>query len=498
MYLDGYVAFMNQRGTKRRVSKDGKIRVLIVGAGDTGTDLFNTIIDEPGIVLTGIFDGNNEFSSFDLAGPRNTPVFNDISEAMRTMPDIAFHLDKSGVDSTEIMAHKPTHTEIIGHQGVRFFLNMIRHSRLSTMRQIHQHKEQLTEGPANPSGLDHPTVSISTSDSFNNSPRNEGRRLLNILCIDDDPGFLDLLRGILEPAGYNVISARTGQEGMEQAIIHRPELIILDLLIQDMDGLDLSLALKNNAATVGIPVMIITAQNVTVGERLKLAGKIESLMQKNCFCGEDLLAHIDDLEITYPVRVGLLDTVSGLFDRSYFEIRLAQEISRADRHKTVFSILLADIDRFSEYARISKGNCNTCIQEVADFLLETTRGSDVLIRYGSDKFALLLTSSTEDATHIVARRLLSFIENCRFPGVEELEQGKLTVSVATVHYDRIGPCAPEKMISKAEELIREAKKEGGGNIKIYGMTCPPDIDPQLQQVFGQHLEENLEDQVEPQ
>lgn len=472
------------------MSEDGKIRALIVGASETGTALFDTIIDEPGVFLTGIFDGKNEFSSFDLACARNIPVFKDLSQAMQTMPDIVFHLSESGVDASEILTHKPAHTEVIEHQGVRFFLNMIRHSRIKTMRWAHQRKKEIEEGPVQNRELDHPGAFLSAASSSPDIVKNKGGRLLNILCIDDDAGFLEMLQGILDTAGYKVVSARTGKEGMEKAIAHRPDLIILDLIIPDMDVLELSRALSSTAATVDIPVLILTAHDITVGERMKLVGKIESIMQKNCFTAEDLLAHIRDLEITYPVRVGLLDTVSGLFDRAYFQIRLAQEICRADRHKTVFSILMADIDGFSEYAEVcGKDNCNVCIREIADFLVETTRGSDILTRYGIDEFAIILSSATEEATHIVARRLLSFIENYHFPAVEQLKQGRLTSSIAIVHYDRIGPIAPEKMISKAQELLREAKKQGGGNITIYGLTGLPEIDPQLDLVFRHNLGE---------
>jgi diguanylate cyclase (GGDEF)-like protein len=312
-----------------------------------------------------------------------------------------------------------------------------------------------------------------------NFSKNKGRRPVNILCIDDNEGVRELLREILEPEGYNILTAGTGKEGIEKALVYRPDLIILDLMIPDMDGFELSRVLKNNAATVDIPIIILTAKDITIEERLKLVGNIESMMQKSYFTKEDLLSHIRDLEITYPVRAGLLDKVSGLFDKSYFQIRLAQEICRADRYHTIFAILMADIDGFSEYAKVNgMNNGNICIRKIADFLRKTTRGSDSLVRYGIDEFAILLSSATEEASRIVARRLLSFIESYHFPKVEQLKKMKLTASIAVVHYNRIGSSAPEQMISKAQELIREAKKNGGGKILIYGqnMYTGEDID----------------------
>jgi len=302
--------------------------------------------------------------------------------------------------------------------------------------------------------------------------RNAGKNPLNILCIDGNEGAPELLRGILEPAGYHVITAKTGKEGMGKALTFRPDLIILDLMFPDMDGFELSRTLHNNVATMDIPLIIMTAKDVNVEARLKLIGKIESTLQKSCFTEEDLLAHIRDLEMTYPFRTGLLDTVSGLFDRSYFQIRLAQEICRADRYKTIFSILMADLDDFGNYIRANGiHNGNLCIRKIADFLRKTTRGSDTIVRYGRDEFALLLASATEEASRIVAQRLLSFMESYRFPGQEHLKQGKLTASIAVVYYNRISPSSTEEMISKTQELLREAKKHGGGNIRIYGQPA---------------------------
>ncbi len=302
-----------------------------------------------------------------------------------------------------------------------------------------------------------------------NLVKSKGRRPVNILCIDDNEGVRELLKEILETEGYDVISATTGKDGVTKALHYRPDLVILDLLIPDMDGFELSQALKSNAATADIPIIVLTAKDITVEERLRLVGNTESIMQKSCFSKEDLLAHIRDLEATYPVRMGLLDKVSGLFDRSYFQIRLAQEIYRADRYYTMFSIMMVDIDDFIEYTQANGvHNANICIRKVADFLRQTTRGSDILVRYGVGEFAMLLSSTTEEGTHIVAQRLLSFIESYHFPGVEKFAQKRMTASIAAVHYNRIGPCAAEQMISVAQEMIREAKKTGGGNIQIYG------------------------------
>jgi len=456
------------------------IKVIIVGAGELGTYLFDTIVDESGMILSGIVDVNGEFSSVDLAGARNIPIFTDLSEAMQTVPGIIFYLPESGISPSELLAIKPPHAEIIEYQGIRFFLNMIRHSRIQTIRQVRKQKGEVAGNLA----VVVDAKSLATSDSAcraSNSALSHKKEkgLSNILCIDQDVGFLEQLKEMLTEAKYRITCAQSGKEGLDKAFQSTPDLIILELAVSDIGYFEMFSALRNNPQTAKIPVIILTGKDISMGERLSLVGQIEELIHKDHFTKEDLLEHIRNIEKPYPVRVGLLDTQSGLFDRSYFQIRLAQEICRADRHQIVFSILMADIDHFNEFAQANgTQNCDICIKSIADFLRETTRGSDILVRYGSDEFAILLTDATEEDSYIVARRLLAFIENYQFSGVEQLEHGKLTASIAVVHYDRIAPCIPEKMISQAQQLIREAKKDGGREIKAYGHTHPLEIDTQ--------------------
>ncbi|MDR2861431.1 MAG: hypothetical protein LBV07_02630, partial [Syntrophobacterales bacterium] len=99
------------------MSADEKIKALIVGAGPMGTELFNTILDEDGVVLTGIVDQKDEFSSYDLARSRKIPVFTNISTAMKDSPDIILYLDESGIPLADIQELKTEQVEIIEKLG---------------------------------------------------------------------------------------------------------------------------------------------------------------------------------------------------------------------------------------------------------------------------------------------------------------------------------------------------------------------------------------------
>lgn len=80
-----------------------------------------------------------------------------------------------------------------------------------------------------------------------------------ILCVEDEAGMLDLLRLILEAAGYAFLGAGDGLEGLEMMRREQPDLVLLDLMLPKLDGAELLLRKKRDAAIKEIPVIAVTA-----------------------------------------------------------------------------------------------------------------------------------------------------------------------------------------------------------------------------------------------
>ena len=81
-----------------------------------------------------------------------------------------------------------------------------------------------------------------------------------ILVIDDEKDLIELVRYNLEKEGFDVIGAPDGKAGLEVARAHRPDLILLDLMMPGMDGLEVCRRLREDARTAGIPVILLTAK----------------------------------------------------------------------------------------------------------------------------------------------------------------------------------------------------------------------------------------------
>lgn len=80
-----------------------------------------------------------------------------------------------------------------------------------------------------------------------------------ILLVDDDPDFSDSVSALLKRAGYEVITAMDGVEGIQTAKAQKPDAIVLDVMMPNKDGYEACGELKSDSATAGIPILLLTA-----------------------------------------------------------------------------------------------------------------------------------------------------------------------------------------------------------------------------------------------
>jgi threonine synthase len=121
-------------------------------------------------------------------------------------------------------------------------------------------------------------------------------RYPKVLIVDDTPEARRLILRIMQSQGnYTLMEASNGREGLDLATRQRPDLIILDLMMPEMDGFAVLDRLKANPETAAIPVIVVTAKELTPQEKERLGGQIESLLQKGNFMDDELLGEIRSL-----------------------------------------------------------------------------------------------------------------------------------------------------------------------------------------------------------
>ncbi len=118
------------------------------------------------------------------------------------------------------------------------------------------------------------------------------RRDLPVLVVDDDASTRLLLRRILETEGYAVIEAENGRAALERMGERTPGAILLDLMMPEMDGFEFLSALHEREAWRQIPVVIVTAKDLTAEDHERLNGSVVRILQKGAYGREDLLAEV--------------------------------------------------------------------------------------------------------------------------------------------------------------------------------------------------------------
>ena len=114
-----------------------------------------------------------------------------------------------------------------------------------------------------------------------------------ILCIEDEPEMIDLIRLILERKGFEVLGAVGGQEGIEAIRREKPDLILLDLMMPDVDGWEVYRQMKADEALQRIPVVVVTAKAQSIDKVLGLhIAKVDDYVTKP-FGPSDLLESVE-------------------------------------------------------------------------------------------------------------------------------------------------------------------------------------------------------------
>lgn len=98
----------------------------------------------------------------------------------------------------------------------------------------------------------------------------ENKNAIKVVCIEDDPEMIELVKLILTRRGYDVSGAMGGKEGLELIERVQPDLVLLDLMMPDMDGWEVYQKMKASDATKDIPVIVVTAKAQSIDKVLGL------------------------------------------------------------------------------------------------------------------------------------------------------------------------------------------------------------------------------------
>jgi CheY-like chemotaxis protein len=122
-----------------------------------------------------------------------------------------------------------------------------------------------------------------------------------VLIVEDDAGMREVLRRRLEREAWTVIEAENGRVGLQRMAERQPDLILLDLMMPEMDGFQFLDGVRQQDAWRSIPVIVITAKELTPEDRQRLNGSVEKILQKGAYSREELIGEVRNL-VTASMR----------------------------------------------------------------------------------------------------------------------------------------------------------------------------------------------------
>lgn len=294
-------------------------------------------------------------------------------------------------------------------------------------------------------------------------------QMQTVLAVDDVPANLKMLGQILGPQ-YRYLCATNGQAGFELAVAQRPDIILLDVMMPDIDGYEICTRLKADARTQSIPVIFLTALKDETDETRGLEiGAIDYITKP--FCPAIIQARVrNHLELKryrdMLERMSFTDGLTGLSNRRFFDDFLEREWRGAIRNGTAISLILMDIDHFKLYNdHYGHLQGDACLRNVGEALLAAARRpSEMVARYGGEEFACVLTDPPPEGAGTLAGLLLESVVGLKLPHAASSVSDHVTLSLgaATMRPVVNQPCT--SLITRADELLYQAKRNGRNQV----------------------------------
>ena len=293
----------------------------------------------------------------------------------------------------------------------------------------------------------------------------------SILIVDDESSNIMILTQILS-RDYTIYAAKSGRDAIEIANEYKPDVILMDILMPEMDGYAVIAELKGSFRTHAIPVIFVSGLNEVWDEEKGLSAGASDYISKPFSTAIVRLRVQNQIRMQNYIRtiehLGMMDQLTDIPNRRSFDERLRLEWARAVRDKTPISLLMIDLDRFKDY-NDTYGHMqgDKALQEVAKlFTHELKRSVDFVARWGGEEFVVLLGNTTGYGAAILAERIRAKVE--QLPIL--LADGKATfITVSIGVYTQIPtPGNPlDDFIRNGDSAMYEAKKSGRNKVFQY-------------------------------
>jgi diguanylate cyclase (GGDEF)-like protein len=292
-----------------------------------------------------------------------------------------------------------------------------------------------------------------------------------VLAIDDSEAIHALLRARLVSEPIELYHAAGGEEGLRCAAELLPDLILLDVDMPAPDGFEVCRRLKSQSRTQSILIVFLSGATSTEEKIKGLELGATDYITKP-FDAAELRARVRvSLRTKYLLdllaRKAMIDGLTGLWNRTYFETRLSSELSLARRAGQPLACAMIDLDHFKQINdRFGHPFGDEVLRLIGQLLGETCRSEDVVCRYGGEEFVILAPNTVASAAVELAERVRGAVES--FPFTFRGKPVKVTCSAGVADLQK---SPPPSILEQADAALYQAK-HGGRNRVVLADAMP--------------------------
>ena len=311
-------------------------------------------------------------------------------------------------------------------------------------------------------------------ENQNPLPPQEG--LGRILVVDDNRDNVEIIATRLRFRGYDIEEASDGAQALDLVHKNPPDLMLLDVMLPDIDGYEISRRIKGDASLPFIPIILVTARDSTSDKVAGLDAGADDYLTKPINFPE-LEARVrsmlrikklqDEIELKNKEleRLSISDGLTGLYNHRHIHALLNEEFERVDRTGERLTVAMFDLDRF-KLVNDTHGHQagDRVLEQMSDILRESAREIDRLGRYGGEEFMVLLPDTSIDDAEVFVERVRREVARRPFAIGDDREPLRMTISAGIATYPHGRIANPETLVRLADEALYTAKTSGRNRV----------------------------------
>jgi diguanylate cyclase (GGDEF)-like protein len=291
----------------------------------------------------------------------------------------------------------------------------------------------------------------------------------SIAIIDDSRENILILNDILKDL-CNILVATSGKDGLELVYAQNPDVILLDIRMEDLDGFEVCKILKADPKTEDIPIIFISSLSTEEDERAGLSAGAIDYIQKP-FSPPIVKArvknHLKMKEQSDILRsFSMKDGLTGLANRRQLDKYVDSEWRRCERTSAPFSVIMIDIDFFKPY-NDTYGHLegDECLKAVAKALSGAIqRPGDIIARYGGEEFLGILPGIDLHGALYLAEKMRHSVEALGLPHGASVAADHVTISLGVATEGSCRDKSPHDLVKMADDQLYRAKNTGRNRV----------------------------------